>query len=150
MSGLVGLEGEGVSGGIEESDIGARITLRTADKMGNFCTSGGADIKLLCLPEGPSTKVKDNGDGTYLLEWRSKASGNFRSRVTIGNDDVLGSPMEFTLTSSDPDLTKSELTGEGLRACAAGIEAEIKIKFVTPVCSDIHPLAPISPPLDLP
>ncbi len=130
VSGRVGLEGEGSEGGIDESEIGARLTLRTADKMGNYCTSGGADVKLVCTPEGPVTKVHDNKDGTYLLEWRSKASGTFKSRVTIGTEDVLGSPMEFTLSSSDPDLSKSELSGDGLRACIAGQESEITIKFV--------------------
>jgi len=141
VSGNVGLEEKvvagqviavsaGSAGSAVEKAIGARVTLRTADKMGNYCIAGGADVKLVCEAKGPVTKVRDNKDGTYLLEWLSMASGTFKSRVTIGGDDVIGSPITFTLISSEPDLSKSVLEGAGLTACIAGIETEISIRFL--------------------
>ena len=87
-------------------------------------------MELLCLPPGPGTSVVDNKDGSYMLEWRHLRSGTFRTRVTINGDDVIGSPTEFSLRSSTPDLSKSEMSGEGLKQCTAGQESSIKIKFV--------------------
>lgn len=117
--------------------VGASLTLRTCDKMGNYCTSGGADVKLHILtlgkkkePVAVDTRVVDLKDGSYELSWRSKFSGTFRTRVAIGDEDVIGSPMEFSLSSSNPDLSKSDLTGDGLKAAVAGVEASIRIKFV--------------------
>jgi hypothetical protein len=57
------------------ADAGCRLVLSTTDKMGNVCVEGGADVKLLCETEGVEANVLDQGDGTYVLEWKSNKSG---------------------------------------------------------------------------
>ena len=121
---------------IDESKVGASLVMRTRDKMGNFCSAGGANVKIVHLPDRENshmevdTKVIDRKDGSYKLEWRSKSSGTFRTRVTISDEDVIGSPLAVSLASSNPDLSKSEMAGEGLRGCVAGVKTSITIRFV--------------------
>ena len=125
LRGMVGLTGP---------DVGCSLGLHTADKMGNPCIVGGAAVRISVDHEDVEADVIDNNDGTYKLQWRSKYSGTFRTRVMVeaggASEDVVGSPMEFTLTSSTPELSKSDLLGDGLRHSIAGVTALIKIKFV--------------------
>jgi hypothetical protein len=128
--------------------------------MGNPCILGGAKVEILIVekagdpngrtkPSKPAkggsdlavgstearekainTVVVDRGDGTYTLRWTSKFSGTFRTRVVIDGEDVVGSPTIFKLISSTPDLTKTVLTGEGLKSAMAGRPSTVQIAFV--------------------
>ena len=111
-------------------DCGCQQELRTKDKMGNMCIEGGANIKLLTDLEGVDNEVVDHGDGSYQCVWKSKYSGHFKTRILIDGEDVIGSPLEFTLTSSNPELSKSEIYGDGLKTAMSGKAAYINIKFV--------------------
>ena len=112
------------------ADAGCEAVLRTADKMGNMCIKGGAEVQISCDNDGVETEVSDKGDGSYVLKWRSKYSGSFKTFVTIDKIDCLGSPTTILLTSSTPELSKSELSGNGLKSAVAGDQTSIKIKFV--------------------
>lgn len=115
------------------ADSGCQLTVRTADKMGNMCISGGepaAKVAIICDYNAMETKVENNGDGTFLLDWKSKYSGSFKTRVTIDGLDVIGSPREFSLTSCNPELSKSEVSGEGLKSATAGKLTRFSISFV--------------------
>ena len=48
----------------------------------------------------------------------------------IDNTHILGSPAEMRLTSTRPDLSKTEIVGEGLEVASAGKPAVLTIKFV--------------------
>lgn len=112
-------------------ETGCTQELQTADKMGNMCITGGAPVQIVTDSTNQiNTEVMDRNDGTYQLLWKSTFSGTFKTRILIDNEDVIGSPIEFTLTSSNPELSKSELDGEGLKTAIAGKEALITIKFV--------------------
>ena len=134
------------------------MTLHTSDKMGNHCDTGGAQISLQTeqtqgkapQPVASSkdkvlrgaekaaaaeadtvhTEVVDHEDGSYTLHWKSNASGSFKAKVLIDNEDVGGSPLLFSLTSSEPELAKTTLEGEGLRSAMAGAPASLRIAFV--------------------
>ena len=119
----------GVVGNSSES--GCRVVLKASDMMGNACEAGGATIvcsgghkKIEIL-----SRVVDNNDGTYLLEWRSKVAGVFDAHVSVDGVPILGSPMPLTLTSEPPDLKQSELIGSGLTKAVAGKPADFRIKF---------------------
>ena len=112
------------------SDAGCSQELRTADKMGNLCIVGGANVKTYADHDGIETEVVDRGDGTYVCHWKSKYSGTFKTRVTIDGEDVIGSPTFFSLSSSTPELSKSDLYGDGLKHAIAGALSTINIKFV--------------------
>ena len=54
---------------------GCSMVLHTHDRSGNQCTSGGANVTLVCVGAGADaleTAVSDQGDGSYLLSWHSK------------------------------------------------------------------------------
>ena len=132
--------------------------MHTSDKMGNHCDTGGAQISLQTeqtqgkapQPVASSkdkvlrgaekaaaaeadtvhTEVVDHEDGSYTLHWKSNASGSFKAKVLIDNEDVGGSPLLFSLTSSEPELAKTTLEGEGLRSAMAGAPASLRIAFV--------------------
>ena len=114
----------------QTSDSGCHLTFHAADRMGNLCTAGGAKLKVFCASEDVECSFDDHNDGTYTLNWLSKLSGTFTTRVTIDNLDVINSPREFTLTSSTPELTQSQLSGEGLTEAVAGRPATLQIKFL--------------------
>ena len=120
---------------------GTSLLVHTADRMGNTCLAGGATVTIICDYKNMSSRVHDNKDGTYLLRWNSESSGTFKTRVLIDGFDMIGSPREFTLTSSNPNLAKSELTTapevagvpgplqESLRTAVVGKVATIRIPF---------------------
>jgi hypothetical protein len=112
------------------ADDGCEAVLYTADRVGNKCNSGGAAVEIRCEHAEITTEIDDQGDGSYILRWRSKHSGTFPTRVTIDEIDCLGSPATIALTSSTPQLSLSEMSGEGLRRAVAGEQASISIKFV--------------------
>ena len=84
------------------------LTLNLCDRMGNYCTEGGAALKVKTTqpnqaPKGarpgeePSqaqgvgksgsgevvaTTCSDNNDGSYLLEWQSEVAGNYWVHIT--------------------------------------------------------------------
>ena len=118
----------GMVGGTE--DTGCSLILHAADRVGNQCSAGGANLQILCDSKEMITNVEDFNDGTYKLRWNSKFSGTFKTRVVIDMLDVIGSPREFSLTSSTPNLSKSELTGDGLKTAIAGSHSVIRIAFV--------------------
>ena len=114
----------------EADENGCSLVIHAADRMGNFCSAGGAKVQLLCDNADIRSHVEDNKDGTYRLKWKSKMSGTFKTRVVIDNLDTIGSPREFTLTSSNPHLGSSELSGDGLKTAVAGKVSLIRIAFV--------------------
>ena len=64
-----------------DATSGCRVLLTTMDKMGNRCSSGGANVQCYCAEQDVVTRVTDNADGSYALEWRSKVSGLFDAHV---------------------------------------------------------------------
>lgn len=115
-------------------ETGCGVTVHTADIMGNQCIAGGADVKGDCFEvrgkEGLVTStVKDNGDGSYYLHWNSNQSGVFNVGIKIFNEHIVGSPTQIKLKSTTPDLSKSELSGEGLHHAIAGKDSKFYIKF---------------------
>lgn len=93
LKGMVGTEAGG--------ETGVRLTVHTADKMGNLCVKGGARMKVITWrgdkvsatsedDGNTESTVLDQGDGSYLLEWKSKYSGVFTTRVQVDGEDVAG------------------------------------------------------------
>jgi len=111
-------------------DAGCELIVSTADKMGNVCVEGGADLKVECEDEDVETTVNDKGDGTYQLMWKSNKSGLFVSKVTINGEAVLASPARIKLSSTSPELARSDIFGNGLAKAVAGVEGFFGIAFV--------------------
>ena len=117
LSGIVGEHG------------GCKIKLRTRDKMNNQCSSGGAAVTCYCKAQQTvETDIQDEGNGSYILSFHSKHSGNFAIHVAIDGIDVKGSPTQLRLISDTPDLSQTEASGEGLEQATAGKPAHYAIK----------------------
>ena len=112
------------------NQVGCRLTLHAADKMGNLCSQGGAAVTCSCKDSSVEALCEDAGDGTYNLEWRAQKSGLYQVRVQIDGQDVIGSPTQMKLYSGTPDFTKTVLSGSGLTSAIAGKVATVAIQCV--------------------
>lgn len=97
------------------SGDGCSLILKTADRSGNPCTEGGADVKVTTSKSHVEATVVDQGDGSYLLSWRSKYStlGVTETRVSVNGSNIEGSPMTIQLISTRPERTKAEAVSLG-------------------------------------
>ena len=66
---------------------GCKLLFWTTDQIGNACTAGGAKVENTCKAAETvsgtapiNAKVEDQGNGSYLLSWRSVNSGLFSAR----------------------------------------------------------------------
>ena len=115
-----------------DTDSGCGLLITTADVMGNACVNGGATVTGDSIGTKESevqSVIEDNGDGSYYLKWNSQRSGTFQVAIKIDNTHVVGSPTTIKLISTNPELDKSELSGDGLNQAVAGKPAQFQIKF---------------------
>ena len=114
-----------------EGEVGTtlHVVIKTADRVGNVCTTGGGDINCLCSEESMETSVVDRGDGTYELQWLSTRTGFFETRVKIAGKDVENSPMRIHVYSSSPDLAQCELLDKNTSNLMAGQTAVVRFRF---------------------
>ena len=103
--------------------------MQAADKMGNKCHRGGDKVVCTCSNSDVMCKTEDNEDGTYLLSWMSETSGEFEVTVTIGDNNVYGTPTTLRLISEVPDLEKTEISGSGLQKAVCGKPSTIMLKL---------------------
>lgn len=78
----------------------AHFTVHALDDVGQPVS--GDDCKVSILPEGGNGKpipvdVKDNGDGTYAVEYRPEVAGKYVIHVTLDGQDVKGTPQALTV-----------------------------------------------------
>ena len=115
--------------GLGDED-GCSCIVAAFDKMGNACVAGGANVKSMSPDADIESRVKDNGDGSYTVEWRSKNSGVFEVHVAIDKLSILGSPLQIRLVSTVPDLSKTSVSGSGIEMQTAGEPVQIHLSFV--------------------
>ena len=114
----------------KSEDTGCGVTIVTADVTGNACVKGGARVTGECSSSGVESSVEDRGDGSYRLIWHSQLSGTFSVAIKIDEVHVVGSPTQIKLISTHPELSRSEVSGEGLNLCVAGQPATFNIQFL--------------------
>ena len=56
-------------------------TLHVSDRMGNRCVAGGAPILVDVDSSEVETRMHDNENGSYKLEWRGKIAGAYKTQV---------------------------------------------------------------------
>jgi len=121
LTGEVGPEKD-VQTSRQHKQTGCHCVMRALDRMGNQCQVGGASVVTRCDDaHGRVTcNAVDLGDGRYHLKWSSTVSGVHRVSVTIDGEPIKGGPFILHLTSGDPDVSKTELSGSGLTKVVAG------------------------------
>ena len=122
--------GGGVNEAGDEKSDGCHLILHAADKMGNLCTQGGANVTCSCKNPAVESSVVVLGNGKYRLEWRSRVSGLHQVQIQIDGLHVIGSPALMRLSSGTPDVLRTKLSGEGLTSAIAGKVAHIKMQCV--------------------
>jgi hypothetical protein len=113
-----------------EPDDGVTMVLQAHDRVGNRCTVGGADFRVVCAREGVESSCVDQGDGTYVLSWKSRTRGGFEAKVLIGSEPVRGSPVHIELHSTIAEVSRTELDGPGLKTAVAGTPAPVELLFI--------------------
>lgn len=111
-----------------ESENGSSIVLQAHDRVGNMCMEGAANIST-SSHANVVCSCEDRGDGTYMLSWRSKFTGTYDAKVMINSEHVLGSPIQIQLTSTVPDVSKTVVSGAGLRMATAGVPVSVRIQL---------------------
>ena len=121
LTGEVGPENDGQTSR-QHKPTGCHCVMRALDRMGNQCQVGGASVVTRCdAAHGRVTcNAVDLGDGRYHLKWSSTVSGVHSVSVTIDGEPIKGGPFILHLTSGDPDVSKTELSGSGLTKVVAG------------------------------
>lgn len=138
------------------AEAGCGMSVTTHDLMGNLCIAGGAEVTGELVVKAGSkgqaaaaakvaVSVNDNQDGTYYLHWRSEVSGTYTAAIKIGGVPVLGSPATIQLVSVTPQLSKTELTGDGLTSCVAGDASKFKLRFFDMYDNPAQPQVPPPP-----
>ena len=112
-------------------EVGGRSSycISTADQVGNPCHEGGGKVTCGCEDPGVEGTCTDNGDGSYTVAWDGKKTGSYRVSVKIDNTHVVGSPATLTLSSSLPDLSMCEASGQGLSRVVKGEASHFDISF---------------------
>ena len=72
----------------------------------------------------------DLHDGTHETVWRSEATGSFVVHVLIDGVHIDGSPATLRLSSTRPDLGRTEVSGVGRETAMAGKPSQVDIRFV--------------------
>ena len=126
--------------GNNETD-GCHVLLRCRDKMGNVCDSGGANVMVSSSSKSVTASCVDNNDGSYSLAWRSVYCGTSEVSIMINGALVQGSPALMRLTSTKPDVSKTELSGEGLSEAHAGKDSHFFVHFVDGYLNTAQPEA---------
>ena len=113
----------------EKRGDGCEVVLQAQDKMGNVCSSGGAQLVCRC-PEADYVQCssEDREDGTYVIKWYSCVSGDFETQIFIDGVPIIGSPAQLRLLPDAPDLTQCEVTGSALSKAVAGRTSTLRIK----------------------
>ena len=114
----------------EGPKCGCSIVLRTNDRVGNPCAFGGATVKIDNSNPNAESHCEDHQDGTYTITWTCKVRGSFESKVSINKEQVQGSPVRIQLTSSTPEVSKTIVSGSGLKSAVAGQPSQILLTFV--------------------
>jgi filamin len=105
-------EGPGLHGGKTDHVLPFRIT--AVDPDGNRVTSGGDPFEVLISgPEPVTPTVRDNGDGTYDVEYSVGAPGDYEIKVNLHGSPVKDSPFHPHIKQS-ADANNSYAEGPGL------------------------------------
>lgn len=105
-------EGDGLTGG--KTDHPLHITIHAVDADGNPVQKGGDPFVVeISGPESHKPAVKDNGNGTYGVEYSVATPGTYNVQITLHGQPIKDSPFHPHVKPS-ADASKSYAEGPGL------------------------------------
>ena len=119
--------------------LSCSMIVALCDRVGNRCTSGGAQLESHVQPATSAaaggkrqdnsqtvlSKCIDLNDGTYRVEWQGQGAGTYNASLMISSVHLVGSPFTLTLQAGPPDVDNIVVSGEGLVSALAGKPALI-------------------------
>ena len=112
------------------SEVGETFThlMRTADKIGNACVVGGAEVTNE-RSQHLEVACEDMQDGTYLLKWTSEQPGEFVIQVKVAGQHVINSPSKIRFVSTVPEIEFTDVSGDGLTHAVVGEQSTILVQL---------------------
>ena len=104
--------------------------IQLADRAGNHCRSSEIEVgrggvlqkrqqaAVSCIVTDSSecdARCEDQQDGTYLLSWTATRAGTYETHVKVNGSHIAGSPARVRVTASRLVLSKTTVTGPGLK-----------------------------------
>ncbi|KAL7720129.1 Actin binding protein [Entamoeba marina] len=106
-------EGDGLKTG--EVNIPGDFKIQGHDNTGKELDHGGDDVVAKVLdPEGNEVpcEVKDNGDGTYDVQYVPVVPGMHEVQLKVNDEDLKDSPIKVLVFDETPDATQCTAEGE--------------------------------------
>jgi filamin len=92
------------------------FTIHAIDHDGHPRTDGGEDFKVvLSGPETIHPDVRDNGDGTYTVQYEPKKAGDYKVNVTLEDTPIKDMPRTINVKAT-PAAGKTWADGPGLES----------------------------------
>ena len=129
-AGLSYAEGPGLEGG--QATKPAHFTIHGVDPDGHARTDGGDPFEVQI--DGPSQvnpRVRDNGDGTYGVEYHPTQPGDYHVNVTLHDQPIKGVPKKVHIKPA-PDAGHSYAEGPALHGLVDNEPGVFTIHAVDP------------------
>jgi len=103
------VEGPPASAKSVEVESSCEFRLLTRDKMGNLCTTGGADVKCTCVGRDDiDCRVTDLQDGSVRIQFWTSEAGQYEVDVRLDGLHVLGSPATMKIYKDEDTFARND------------------------------------------
>jgi len=103
--------------GIKKGKAGETCTfvIQSRDMFGNDRTRGGDRYRIsIDGPASVEARVKDNENGKYTCQFTTMVKGAYWLYITLGKEDISGSPFLCEVSPAEVDVATSKAEGMGL------------------------------------
>jgi filamin len=118
--------------GIEDCIAGVpqTATVHVLDPYGNHLVKGGASVSAtISGADDAASEVKDNGDGTYSVNYTPTVAGKYTVDIKVNEGPVKDNPFKFELSPSDVNSTHTVLEGAGLTKAKVAKDSTFKVSL---------------------
>jgi hypothetical protein len=104
--------------------------VQTADEFGNDCCTGGDSVAIVLLKEGKRVKgvVKDNGNGTYDVQYVATISGRHEIHMILNSLHIRASPATLQVHPAGIEARHCVLTLLSGPSAQAGAEIHFRLQ----------------------
>eukprot|EP00803_Ostreobium_quekettii_P005830 evm.model.scf_128EXC.20 EVM.evm.TU.scf_128EXC.20 scf_128EXC:135768-138791(+) len=120
------VSGRGLDGA--EAGVTAHLTIFAADRYGNRQARGGEQFVVeLVGPCFINGSVRDNGDGTYAVQFVAIKSGRYYMHVLHNRRPICGSPFSLYIKNARTIQNHVAMLGLGFRVATCNRQATLRL-----------------------